>query len=199
MTNSILLLRRSVLHALFTLASAVLIGGMAAPSIQAGDLLPYKGTVEGVTLIDIDFNSPSFPASFTSIADLIASHTGKGIQESSGDLILDGNFCIQANGTSVTTAANGEVVFVEFFLQELVPTVVGVTDDGYPIISFPSPKNPHPYVGTYRIYKLADDGTRIYGLGEGEIVGENYGIGYRHTFNGTIAKSVLKTQPAKKK
>lgn len=198
MTNSILLVRRSVLNAVFTLASALLIGGMAAPSIQAGDLLPYKGTVEGVTLIDIDLNSPSFSASFTSIADLIASHTGKGIQESSGDLILDAKFCIQANGTSVTTAANGEVVFVEFLLQELVPTVV-IADDGYPIISFPSPENPHPYVGTYRIYKLADNGTRIYGFGEGMIVGENYGIGYCHTFNGTIAKSVLKTQPAKKK
>jgi len=201
MTNSILLLRRSVLHALFTLASAVLIGGMAAPSIQAGDLLPYKGTVEGTSAIVYN-ETTMWPAELDTTATLIATQTGKGVQTSTGWLYpilgsgdpfglgLDPDtYYLQAVGVSTTIAPNGEKVWVWFILQEVDPA-----EEDFP----------HSYVGWYYILS-GETGTEEGELGEGLIVGKNlagptiFESNYRHTFNGTIAKSVLKTQPAKKK
>jgi len=149
--------------------------------LQAKDLVPYKGTIEGAVTIAANGDIEAPPAR------MISSHLGKGTQVYDELTITqeerEGSTCLVAKGVSRSIAANGDALQIEFVLEGPLTGTETV-----------------PYIGWYKVLpngtgRFAYD-PAVPDLGEGELAGvalitmeADTGvttIGFQHDFTGTI-------------
>ena len=169
----------SSLHRLQRSAARLLLPALLASGLitaTAGTQVPYFGIVKGTnTVVAVP---PSGPMSCQNEAVEFSNLGGKGTQTSMFTMqvlrVSATVIKVVADGTTIAVAANGDLTYIEFHLEELT------------LADASKIKCPVPYGGTFKV--TGGTGRFDGAAGRGRIAGLDYGSGRMvHTFEGTIS------------